>query len=313
MVEIAHGLDIHFEGKINYVFFADGTCRKYDLGGMLFELISDEALYMMVDKTKNMIKLFPDFHKPLTMESLTDGFKWLYQTIEDEDLPVATEIFRSSFDEKIKKFAAEPGTYDCVGDFLNTCYDDFAEDMQEFCMYVDAVSEEASGIADEFYFERANEFKEVAKDASLVYGKKCSRRHKRDRVTLESYNFTTCMDILLLEYSRMEKEKKILKQCLWCGRIFIPKVRRDAKYCFAPAPDNPEKSCAEHAPQKTRSDKRKNNQLEIEHNRAYAQLSMAAKRARENGEEWGESHFIEERNKELKQYQEAKKAEEGQG
>ena len=63
------------------------------------ELIRDDAIYMVTTKVENMIKAFPDYNTVVSEESVTNGFKWLYGTIEDEELPVATELFRGCFNE----------------------------------------------------------------------------------------------------------------------------------------------------------------------------------------------------------------------
>ena len=245
MAEIAHGLDVHYEEQINYVFFADGSCRKYPLGGMLFELISDEAFYLMVTKPQNMIQCFPERDLPLSVDSLTHGFQWLYGTVEDEDLPLATELFRSNFNIKIHEMLEQDNEFSTAGLFLEACYHEYMLDVQEFAMYVDAIATEESKLSDEFNAARFVEFKEAVDDAYKVYSKKCSRRRKRGKVTVAAHNMQTCMDVLLLEYCRMVKEKKVLKVCHNCGRYFIPKGRRDAVFCFADAPNGNGKSCAE--------------------------------------------------------------------
>ena len=50
MVEIAHGLDVHYEKQMNYVFFADRSCKSYPLGGMLFELLWSSFFVTFVTK-----------------------------------------------------------------------------------------------------------------------------------------------------------------------------------------------------------------------------------------------------------------------
>ncbi len=45
----------------NTVFFQDGTYAYYDTGGMLFEQISDEAIYLTTEKVINMIRAYPRY------------------------------------------------------------------------------------------------------------------------------------------------------------------------------------------------------------------------------------------------------------
>ncbi len=286
MTEIVHGIDIYYENKLNVVFFSDGTRKEYTIGGILFEIFSDEAFYMISEKVGNMIKCFPANHESLSVESITSGFKWLYGTIMDDDFPVATELFRSSFDEKISESLetmVDESEFACVGDFLDKCFKAYIEDMKTFALYVDSLAADASGIADDFGSVIAESFKESVVQWNDIYSKRCSRRRRNGNITLETHKITNFLQLLVFEYCRMKKEKKVLKQCLNCGRYFIPKTRRDAKYCFEVSPDNPNKTCAEIAPQKIRSEKRKNDPIEREHNRTYSRLAMQAKRAKEYG------------------------------
>ncbi len=55
----------------------------------------------LTTKVENMIKVFPNYNAEASVDNVTDGFKWLYGTIEDEELPLATELFRGCFNEVI--------------------------------------------------------------------------------------------------------------------------------------------------------------------------------------------------------------------
>ena len=104
MFEIGHGIEVYYENKKevrNTVFFPDSTYNYYGTGGMLFEVISDEAIYMITEKVGNLIKTYPGYHDSLTVESITEGFKWLHGSVEDEERPVATWLFRSAFSDVI--------------------------------------------------------------------------------------------------------------------------------------------------------------------------------------------------------------------
>lgn len=85
MFEIGHGIEVYYENKKevrNTVFFPDGTYSYYGTGGMLFEVIGDEATYMITEKVGNMIKAYPGYQDSLTAEAITDGFKWLHESME---------------------------------------------------------------------------------------------------------------------------------------------------------------------------------------------------------------------------------------
>lgn len=304
MGEIAKGLDVYYEKEKYDIFFEDGSCKKYPIGGMLFELISDEAFYLMTTKLENMIRCFPDADLPLTKDNLIKGFQWLYGTVEDEDVPLATELFRSSFNLKIHETLNTEHQFVSVGYFFEACYKEYIQDMQKFAICVDAIATEESKLADEFNHLIFVKFKKVADDAYKVYSKKCSRRHKNGEVIVETHNMQTCMDVLILEYCRFIKEKKVLKKCRNCGRYFVPKNHRDAVYCFAEAPNGPGKSCAKVAPQKKRSKARRVDALEQKHNREYSKIAMAAFRARKAGED--DSYYQKLIEKEMNRYYESK-------
>ena len=61
-------------------------------------------------------------------------------TIENEELPVATELFRGCFNEAILDVAGRPGSYECVGDFFVKCYEEYLSHIEVFSVYVDAIA-----------------------------------------------------------------------------------------------------------------------------------------------------------------------------
>ena len=101
MVEIGHGIDVYYEKDYYTLLFMDKRCEERPVGSLIFEMIRDESFYIMLTKSRNAILSFPDFNDLLTIESLNNGFRWLCELTEDEDLPVVTEIFQSSFSELI--------------------------------------------------------------------------------------------------------------------------------------------------------------------------------------------------------------------
>ena len=122
---IGHGIDVYYENNhINTILFSDGRNICYHTGSMLLEMVREETKYLLTEKLRNMIRSFPDYTTFLNIESITDAFKWLCGTVESEDLPVATEIFRSSYSEIIKMMLKDEKTVmecGCVGDFLVKC------------------------------------------------------------------------------------------------------------------------------------------------------------------------------------------------
>lgn len=91
MFEIGHGIEVYYENRkevYNTVFFPDSTYSYYGTVGMLFEIISDEAIYILTEKVGNLIIIYLRYQDSLTVESITDGFKWLHKAIKEEALPV---------------------------------------------------------------------------------------------------------------------------------------------------------------------------------------------------------------------------------
>lgn len=282
MFEIAHGVDIYYEKDKYIVFFADGRSENYYLGGLLFEMIGDNSIYLLSDKARNMISCYPYREMSLSKEGITDGFKWLYGTVEDEDLPVSTEIFRSCFNETIQDviIQAEANT---VGEFLDICFEVYIHKIVDFSAFVNAIASYKSDLADDFDTAYAKAIIEVSDEAFESYSKKCSVRTRRGKTTVTTILVTNPIKLLVLEYCRMKKENKVLKQCKNCGRIFIPKKRIDTSYCFMPSLEDPSEICSEIGPQIARSEKRRIDPLEREHNQIVARLANAARRAEQSG------------------------------
>ena len=200
MHEIESGIRVYFENKKefrNVVFFPDNTYTYYPTGGMLFELIRDDAIYMVTTKVENMIKSFPDYNAEASKESVTNGFKWLYGTIEDEELPIATELFRGCFNEVILDVADRSGSYECVGDFFVKCYKEYLSNIEAFSVYVDAIAAYNSGIDDEFQDEMANDFMSSAEELYDLYTRKCSVRHKNGTVTVDTVQMKNFLQVLI--------------------------------------------------------------------------------------------------------------------
>lgn len=267
MFEIGHGIEVYYGSNKNcpnMVYFADGTSKKYNDGGMLFEIIGDETIYMLTDKVENMIRAFPDKDQSLSNESIVGCFKWLYGTIEDEEKPVATELFRSSFNKSIQEAIAiieSEDEYGSVEEFFMHCYHAYMNDIKMFCMYVDAIAATASGISDENQQRESDEFTALVEQYYEGYTKKLKVRGGIYEVVL----IDTFILLLIFEQCRMIRNGVAIKECVNCGCIFIPTGRKDAIYCHLPSPDCPEKTCKEVGAYMRRKMKRQTDQKEHEH------------------------------------------------
>lgn len=291
MSEIARGIDVYFENKKNFnnvVFLPDGEKGFYPPGGMLFELISDEAVTLATEKPRTMIQLFPSYHEPLSLATATDGFRWLYGTVQSEDLPVATELFRSSFNNAIQQTLQETESleeFPCVGAFMETCLDAHVQSLGVFAAYFDALVAHESGVADEDQEALAQEFLEFAEEMWDVYTRKCSVRRTEATQTVELLNISSYIELLTFECCQMKKKNKVVKICANCGRYFIPPKRNDSIYCPAPAPDDPSRTCQQVGANRKHARKVKEDPNEHEHHKVLSQINMMKMRAREKGEE----------------------------
>lgn len=286
MFKIGSGIRVYYENKKefrNVVFFPNDAYTYYDTGGMLFELIRDDAIYLVTEKTEKMIRAYPGFNTEASVESVTDGFRWLCGAIDDEDLPVASELFRSCFNSIIQDVAARPGDYACVGEFFLRCYEVYLPHIQAFAAYTDAVAAHNSGMTDEFQEELAGDFISSAEELYEAYTRKCSVRHKNGDVTVETVSLTNFLQVLVFETCRMKKEHKPIKICGNCGRYFIPPKRSDSIYCPAPSPQNPERTCAEIGASFRWAEKRRTDPVEKEHHQNVCRIRNNVRRLVESG------------------------------
>lgn len=267
----------------NVVFFPDDGYAYYSTGGMLFELIRDDAVYMVTTKVENMIKAFPNYNAEVSAENVTEGFRWLYGTIEDGELPVATELFRGCFNEVIHDVADRAVSYDCVEEFFVKCYEEYLAHIEAFSVYVDAIAAYNSDLADEFQEKMANDFILSAEELYDLYTHKRSVRHKNGNVAVDIVQMKNFLQVLKFEYCRMKKENKPLKICENCGRYFIPQKRSDSIYCPAPSPQNPDKLCSEVGANFRQTVKRRNDPVEREYHTNSCRLQNMVRRLTETG------------------------------
>ena len=293
MIEIAHGVDVYFENKKNFqnvILLPNGKVVFRPAGGMLFEVMSDANYDLAITKCENMIRIYPGYHDPLSPQTLTDGFNWLYGAVQDEDadLSVATELFRSGFSDAIHRVLSESkplDTFPCVGVFLESCHAVLVQDLGTFAAYFDALAARDSGIDDEDQGELAEEFMDFADEMKDIYTRKLSVRRKFDGREVEFLNISGYIQLLAFEYCQMRKKNKVIKICANCGRYFIPPKRRDSIYCQAPAPDDPSRTCQEVGSNRKQAKRIKTDANERLHHQVTSQIGMMRMRARDRGEE----------------------------
>ena len=311
---IGHGIDVYY-GKNDYgniILFSDGKNICYHAGRMLIEMVREETKYLLTEKLKNMIRAFPDYTTVLNVESITDAVRWLYDTVESEDLPIATEIFRSCYSEIVKMMLEDEKTVIegmCIGDFLINSYQKFSEYMGMFWFGVDSIATVNSNIKDSLSDEMVALIKKDADEVYPVWGKKCSSRRVKKTEEYEirewmTFNIKMPIQILEFEYCRMRKTGNLLKKCANCGRYFMVKNRKKI-FCNNPSPQNPDRSCKEIGPQIRRQRKRETDMIEKQYHRDYTNKAMAAKRARDMGE--CDKHFYNEMRRLSEEHKKTKK------
>lgn len=311
---IGQGIDVYYEKNdhINIVLFPDGKNIYYHDGSMLLEMVKEETKYLLTEKLRNMICRFPDYTTSLNVESIKNAVRWLYGTVESEDLPIVTEIFRSCYSEIVKVILEDEKTgigYNCVGDFLMRCYQKFSEYMGIFWFGVDSLANVNSNIKDPLSDEM---FTLIKKDADRVYpvfSKKCSNQRVKKTEKYEIRKITTFtlkmpIQVLEFEYCRMKKTGNFLKKCANCGKYFVAKNKRRI-FCNNPSPQNPDRSCKEIGPQIRRQQKRETDMIEKQYHRNYTSKAMAAKRARDKGE--SDNYFYDEMRRLSEEHKETKK------
>lgn len=282
MYKIGQGIQVHFDNdrsKPNIVFFPDGSSRGYAAGEMLLELLSDSSLYLMTEKPLNMIKAFPGYGDEISRESIVEGFKWVHETVENDELPVTTWLLRSQFNRIVLDLAAESGAdYPSVGSFLEACAAKSNELVDVFLFYSRAIVESNSANPGEESLDAVAELASEVKLASDSLYRKCSVRKQTGGVRVEVFEITDVVILLLFEFGRMEKENRVIKACANCGRLFIPQSRNDAIYCLNPAPGKSGKTCRDVGPHEKRAVIRANDEEEHHYHNEKSRLRMLLSR-----------------------------------
>ena len=289
-MNIGSGIKIYFSNspqESNIIFFRDNDTTYRQDGDILIELSTDEAMHLLTEKAENMIRLYPGRDEPLSVDSITDGFQWLYGTVQDDDLPITTELFRSSFNEVIQHIGRIPTVYSAyktTGEFFDACYAEHLERISLFAALLETLAAAESNTANDLQKALADDFRDSADSLYEEYSKSCHHRSRNGHTTIETYQVTNLFQVLYLEYCRLKRAKKVIKCCANCGRLFVPAHRKDTKYCSSPAPQNPEKACSAIGRQAAYNARIRKSPGKREHKNRCSQLSMAAKRAEDNGD-----------------------------
>lgn len=303
MYEMAHGIDVHYDNNKanpNIVLIQGKDPLQYTTTDLLLEVMSESSIFMLTEKVKTMIDMYPDKDGAVSIYSITESFRWLYGTVIDEELPVSTELFRSSFSNAIHSVCSKLGSYETMLDFLHSCYNEYIKDINDFLLYFDDLASYESDIDNKEKNTYAKILIVNCWNIMEEYQKKCSIRRKGDIATVGAYNISSFMEFLVFIYSRLLHEHKKVKICENCGNYFITQNRTDEKYCMNPSPQDQLKTCKEVGANEKRKLKiRDNNELH-EHNNNMCRLHMQIKRAKEAGDPQDMIDFLEAKLKEEK-------------
>lgn len=257
------GIKVHSckKSKDVIVVLSSGEERYYSTGQMLLEILSDEALYVLKIKVLNMIKLIPSNDEEISEEGIIRGVDWLYGAIDEDDIAVAMELFRSSFYEAlsltIDRIMAG-SSCGSIGELFINAYEEYLEQLESIVVIALSVGATNSGLSDEYQSRIAETFNCDTEELNMEYFKTCSVRYRNGNTYKDTYHITNFTQMFLFEYCRMKKNKVVLKQCENCGRLFIPQKRSDSIYCINASPQKPEKTCGEIGYLIKRQEKRKN-------------------------------------------------------
>ncbi len=286
MKEVAHGIDVYYGNKgenQNIVVFSNNSQMIYKTGDMLLELLDPKVIYMLNQKVTNMIKYFPEYKMELDYESLKNGFMWLCGTIEEDDAPVATELFQSTFSKVIKSVADQGGIYSSVGDFLETCNEEYQLEVAEYVFFAGAIAMKNSDMASEIEKKAYDMFSSLSAERELLCSSK--RRYINGTASRRKvYKITDFWDLLNMEVGRLDKERKKIKICENCGKIFVPVGRSDTIYCGLTSPQRVDKKCYEIGAQMKRKRLRSESGDEHEYHNTTCKLYNMVRRMKEKND-----------------------------
>lgn len=262
MSSIAAGIEVIYKSnksEANEVCFQYHEDREYSNGGLLLGMMQVKTIELLSYDIKDAIIGFPDALLPATIENITNCFKWLCWKAEDEDFPVASELFRSNFNIAIQEAVKETPvtTLFTTQDFFSHCYQNYLQDLRSFYTIAGSLIDFSSGIADEYERFRVIKFSASVNETYNACTKKLTIYRGKQHKTIYKSTIVTFDELLACEYHQLKSSGQVIKRCANCGQVFIPESRKDAIYCNSPAPSDPTKTCREVGPGIRRNENRK--------------------------------------------------------
>lgn len=286
MMGFAQGIDICYgstKNDRNVVFFQDGTYRDYRIGGIIEEVLRDEVVSLITEDTREIMVSVPK-------EEFSSGKRIpapIFQILEDFSVrkaPAAGALFRTSLYEAVLHTMIREKNGEAEGSFSIECYEYFLDRFMTFVGFVEALAANNSGEADEEVSRVAELFENWAEGFCDQSPGQCGELCEPGKVPVYTYRVIGWLQLLLLEYSRIRRQNKLIKFCANCGRVFVPQKRVDAIYCDQPSPQDPQRACNEIGAQIRRRNKRNGDGAEHEHHNRICRLHNMVRRARERGD-----------------------------
>lgn len=279
MFHIGQGITVYYYDDKELVILENGIKVQYEAGQLVVEMIKNCNDELIKQKIENRIRCFPDRNYALSRNSVVDGFKWVYDVIDEDKNPTVAELFRSELSDIMFEKMTDEAIYSDVGFFLDECYKEYLRHLECFGACVELMTAkrgEAETLNDELKSKLEGEIEE----AYETYGKKCKTKKIDGGVIVDAYNIRNLYQLLVFEWCRLKKTKYKLRKCANCGRYFIIKKDDRIMYCSSKAPQYSNKTCREIGPQIRRREKRNQNKEEKEYQRKYSKICMAKRRAK---------------------------------
>lgn len=291
------GMAVEYNNNLNTVM-GNGVVKGYPIGGMLCDYLRFTPAAL-----KDLLTSMPLSTEPDTIENRDQALNWLYERVlgqygivaalmmvvdlssflfdispnDPEKSRIAIAMSESFFSDELKAatFSGTPystfGTENIGQSFLTA----FAPYLQQYSLiyttvhdYIDS-NYETERIAT--FFEDNTQFQDIHYRIMLYDGSFHS-----------VYGIKSGMGLALFELAHLSQEKRTIKHCKNCGRLFVPFGRADTLYCGYPTEENPATTCRNVASRSVKARMHKNDLVTQEYRRLYMRYKMALKRHPDN-------------------------------
>lgn len=312
-----YGLVLYYEDKHYMIPLHDGTLVKYPIGGLICEY-----LRLTPDLLKALFQKYPYNSDPISERPLNAAISWLNDRISNGLLPAQSgivmgevmnnhQIFQMSMDyqremlpmhlnslstipPQMKAFFLE-GTgktefcIDTIGDYLTCLMGLVVVNYVTAYQTIAAIVEKSPSAVEKIHNLTNERLAEQDFSYKIIY---------LDGKFTPTYTVKNGFSLMLLEAVNMMENGVEISICKNCGNYFIPRGRRDARYCNYLSPQDDTRTCKEIGAQAARKKKEHNDPVTKEYRKKYLRLTMAVRRNPGDKEkEKALQHFVEESDK----------------